>query len=144
MSLVFAFAAAVAVAGGADSGKPLPGLGKLKAFVPTELLSAIEQNPSSSYDVIVQGDKAGNSNGLYKQITGDKGPAGANASQVREQFNSINGLQATLTGRQIAFLANRPYVTSIMANESVKTSGVQLPVTNSQLWPWATGAPVDW
>ena len=31
-----------------------------------------------------------------------------------------------------------------MANESVKTSAVQLPLTNSQLWPWATGAPADW
>jgi serine protease AprX len=144
MSIVFAFAAAVAVAGGAGSATPLPGLAKLKAYVPTELVSAIEQNPSSSYDVIVQGDKAGNSNGLYKQLTGDKGPAGANASQVRQQFNSIDGLQATLTGRQIAFLANRPYVTSIMANETVRSTAVQLPLTNTQLWPWATGAPVDW
>ena len=43
-------------------------------------ISAIQQNPDATYDVIVQGDKKGNANGLYKQITGDKGPAGAAAS----------------------------------------------------------------
>src|SRR5262249_36104230 len=64
-------AAAVAKSG----GSPLPGLANLKAYVPSALTSAIQQNPNATYDVIVQGDKKGNSNGLYKQITGDKGPA---------------------------------------------------------------------
>src|SRR5262249_19197209 len=63
---------------------------------------------------------------------------------IRQQFNSIDGLEANLTGKQIAFLANRPYVTSIMANESVTLTAATLPITNSQLWPYVTGAPVDW
>jgi serine protease AprX len=140
---VFSFAAA-ALAGGGSGSSSLPGLDHLKAYVPSALISAIQQNPSATYDVIVQGDKKGNANGLYKQITGDKGPAGAAAAQIRAQFNSIDGLEANLTGKQIAFLANRSFVTSIMANESVTMTAAQLPITNAQLWPYATGAPVDW
>jgi serine protease AprX len=150
MSAVCVFAA-VAVAGGGSgsSGSPLPKLDKLKAYVPDTLISAIEQNPNTTFDVIVQGEKKGNSNGIYKKLTDDKGPAGATADQVRAQFNSINGLQANLTGRQIAFLADKSFVTSIMPNESVKSQAAilpptALPLSNSQLWPWATGAPVDW
>jgi serine protease AprX len=142
-AVVFSFAAA-AVAGGGSKSTPLPGLDHLKAFVSPSLVSAIEQNPDATYDVIVQGDKKGNSSGLYKQLTGDKGPAGATSAQVGAQFNSIDGLEANLTGRQIAFLGNRPYVTSIVANEGVASTGVTLPMSNTQLWPWATGAPVDW
>ena len=144
-AVMFSFAAAAVAGGGSGgSGSPLPGLDKLKSFVPSALISAIQQNPNATYDVIVQGDKKGNSNGLYKQITGDKGPAGATTAQIRQQFNSIDGLEANLTGRQIAFLANKSYVSSIMANESVTMSGAALPITNSQLWPYAVGAPVDW
>jgi serine protease AprX len=142
-AVVFSFAAA-AVAGGGSKSTPLPGLDHLKAFVSPSLVSAIEQNPDATYDVIVQGDKKGNSSGLYKQLTGDKGPAGATSAQVGAQFNSIDGLEANLTGRQIAFLGNRSYVTSIVANEGVASTGVTLPMSNTQLWPWATGAPVDW
>jgi serine protease AprX len=116
----------------------------LKANVPSDLISAIEQNPNATYDVIVQGDRKSNTVALYKQITGDKGPAGATPAQIRAQFNVIDGMEANLTGKQIAFLANKPYVTSIMANESVTLTGTALPITSTQLWPYATGAPVDW
>src|SRR5439155_12221731 len=107
---------------------------------------AITQTPDQTFDVIVQGDKKGTSNGLYKQILGDSTSAGLS---VRRQFNSIDGLQATITGRLIATLANKSYVTSIMPNESVKAQttvlpAAALPLSNAQLWPWATGAPVDW
>jgi|GEM_PF-623368 len=141
---VFTCAATAAIAGGGSKTTPLPGLGALKAYVSGSLISAIEQNPDATYDVIVQGDKKGNSYGLYKQLTGDKGPAGATSAQVSAQFNSIDGLEAQLTGRQIAFLGNRPYVTSIVPNEGVASTGVALPLYNTQLWAWATGAPVDW
>ncbi len=113
--------------------------GNLKAYVPTELRDAITQNPGQTFDVIVQGDKNGTANGFYKKLVGDN-----YGSQVRQQFTSIAGVEANLTGNQILALGKRPYVTSIMANETVKMAGVQLPYSNSQLWPWATGAPVDW
>jgi serine protease AprX len=141
MSVVAVFAMASVAGAGLNSGPGSSSIsgGSLKAYVPTELLSAITQNPSQTFDVIVQGDKNGTANGFYKKLVGDN-----YGSSVRDQFNSIAGVRATLTGSQILALGKRSYVTSIMANETVKMSSVMLPLSNSQLWPWATGAPVDW
>jgi serine protease AprX len=113
--------------------------GGLKGYVPTELRDAITQNPGQTFDVIVQGNKNGTANGFYKKLAGDN-----YGSQVKQQFTSITGVEANLTGNQIIALAKRPYVTSIMANETVTMAGPPLQNSNSQLWPWATGAPVDW
>jgi serine protease AprX len=136
MVVVFAMAS---VAGATVTSKSDNG-GKSKLTnVSTDLLSAIQQNPSQTFDVIVQGDKKGTSSGFYKQLVGDK--YGPNISQ---QFNSIVGVDASLTGKQILALAKRSYVTWIEANESVTMSGTALPISSSQLWPYATGAPVDW
>src|SRR5690349_19335555 len=63
-AVVFSFAAAAFAGAGGGSGSPLPGMDKLKSYVPSALVSAIEQNPNATYDVIVQGDKKGNANGL--------------------------------------------------------------------------------
>jgi serine protease AprX len=139
-------AAAVADNGGGNSGSS-SSQGKFKAYFEPSLLSAIQQNPSQTFDVIVMGDKQGNSNGLFKKLTSDSGSGSAvsiGAGSLKDQFNSINGLHLTLKGSEILKAANRSFVSAILANESVKTSAVQLPLTNSQLWPWATGAPVDW
>jgi serine protease AprX len=140
MTVVAVFAMA-SVAGAGNSGNDSSGSGPsdLKAFVTTDLRSAIAQNPSQTFDVIVQGDKKGNANGFYKKLAGDH--YGGN---IRQQFNSIVGVQATLTGKDILALAKKSYVTSIVANETAHSSGVMLPLSNTQLWPWATGAPVDW
>src|SRR5207237_1245480 len=100
------------------------------------------QTPDQTFDVIVQADKRGNTNGLYKKLLGD----GVSAAAVKQQFNAIDGIQASLSGQQILSLAKRPYVTSIGPNETVKLTdmGASTGLSNGQLWPWATGAPVDW
>jgi serine protease AprX len=148
LTVLFAMATG-ATAAGFDHGSSGSSGDNLKAFVPISLRDAITQTPDETFDVIVQADKRGNSNGLYKQLLGD----GVSAASVKQQFNAIDGVQASLSGRQILSLANRPYVTSIQSNETVKlqdlgttTSGVGTAtgLSNSQLWPWATGAPVDW
>src|SRR5207249_3711384 len=99
---IFALAAGAAATGSA-TGSSLGG-GALKAFVPISLRDAIAQTPDQTFDVIVQGDKNGTSNGLYKRLAGDSDLTDA-AAQVRQQFDSIAGLQATLNGRQILKLA---------------------------------------
>jgi serine protease AprX len=129
-----------AAASGTDNGSGSGSSGgSLKAYVPTELRDAITQNPGQTFDVIVQGDKKGTSAGFYKKLAGDN-----YSSTVKQQFSSITGVEASLTGSQILALGKRSYVTSIMANETVKMAGVQLQDSNPQLWPWATGAPLDW
>ena len=131
--VLFALAAGATAGNGGVSGN-------LKAYVPASLSDAITQNPSGTYDVIVQGDKKGNANGLYKQLTSN----GTSAASVRQQFNSIDGVRASLTGLQILSLAKKPFVTSVTPNEPVTMSAVQLPYSNPQLWSAATGAIVDY
>src|SRR4051794_27381608 len=96
VAMVVVFAMASVAGAGVSSLKSNTGGNGLKAYVPTELQSVIQQNPSQTFDVIVQGDKKGTSNGFYKQLAGDN-----YGSSVRQQFNSIAGVEANLTGTQI-------------------------------------------
>jgi hypothetical protein len=113
--------------------------GSFKAYVPVSLSDAITQSPDQAFDVIVQGEKKGTPSGLYKQILGDLDTA-STAASVRPQFSSIDGLQANLTGKQIATLANKPFVTSIVPNETVKAQGYTTP----QGWTSAVNVWPNW
>ena len=137
--------------GGGGSGK----YGNLKGYVPTSLLDSIAQDPKQSFDVIVQaGDRAENSHGFIQKILNDKsGSSDENlqSGNVKREFTSISGGQMTLTGKQILRMAKNGLASSIMPNETVTKQGTvlngsatSLNLSNSQLWPWATGAPVDW
>jgi serine protease AprX len=118
--------------------------GGLKAYVEDSLLASVQQNPKQSFDVIVQGDPGGKAVGLLDKLFSDKDGDSVGKADVRQQFTSINGLEATLTGKQILHLAKAGLVRSIMANESAAASGVTLPNYNTQLWSYSTGAVVDW
>src|SRR5881397_3668256 len=137
LTVVFAMAAGATAAGlstqASSSGAAL------KAYVPVSLGDAITQTPDQTFDVIVQGDKKGTSNGLYKQLLGDLDTT-STAASVRQQFNSINGLQANLTGKQIATLANKSFVTSIVPNETVEAQGY----SNNQGWTTAVNVWPNW
>jgi serine protease AprX len=138
--------ASVAVAGGNGGGNS-KGYGELKSYVPDTLLSAIQQNPRQSFDVILQGDRKVKAHGWVTKVLQDKsGSSDENvgAGDVKREFQAISGAQLSLTGRQILRLARRGTVDSIVPNETVKLSSYGLPLYNAQLWPWATGAPVDW
>jgi serine protease AprX len=136
-SFAFAFTGA-AVAGAGSGGNGASGM---KAFVQPSLLSSVQQTPDTSFDVIVEGDKNGNSNGLYKQLLGSG--SGVSTAQIREQFLSLDGVHASLTGTQIAKLARLPFVSAIVANEPTVASG-GVAGMNPQLWPWATKVPSNW
>ena len=144
---VFAVAS-VAVAGSGSGGSGSNSrYDNLKAYVQDTLLSSIAQNPNQSFDVILQGDPKQSSSVFIQKVLSDRsGSADENVSpsDVKNQFDSIDGAQLTLTGKQILRLARSGMATSIMPNETVKVQGVALPVSNPQLWPWSTGAPVDW
>src|SRR2546423_11118477 len=71
MVVVFAMAS-VAGAGLNDNGSGKGKYDNLKSYIPFTLLSAIQQNPAQSFDVILQGDRKGNSHGFIKKILGDK------------------------------------------------------------------------
>jgi len=139
--------AASATAGGVGSNGNGRGFGNLKSFVAPELLSSIQQNPKQSFDVILQGDRQVKSHGFIQKILQDKSGASdenVGAGAVKKEFLSVDGARLTLTGRQILRVAKIGLAQAIVPNETVKMSGFQLPTYNTQLWPWATGVPVDW
>jgi serine protease AprX len=142
--------AASATAAGAGNGNGKGAAAAAPTYVPASLLSAIQQNPKQTFDVILQGDPKGKSRGLLAKILADQtstvaaGSDSVGATDVRAQYNSIDGVHALLTGRKLQRLIKRNLVTSIMPNEPVHMSAVTLPNMNTQKWAWATGAPVDW
>jgi serine protease AprX len=141
-----ASATAAGVGGGGNSfgnGKS----GSLKAYVSSSLLSAVQQNPRQSFDVIVSGDPGQKSHGFIQKILSSKqGSSSENvqSGSVKKEFQSIIGGRMTLTGWQVLFLAKSGLANAILSNDTVKKTAVSLPTYNTQLWPWATGAPVDW
>ena len=63
-------------------------------------------------------------------------------SDVKQQFNAIDGAELTLTGRQILRLAKNGTATSIVPNETVKAQGSAY--SNPQLWTAASSAQANW
>jgi len=125
MVVVFAMAS-VAGAGLRDNGSGGGQYGHLKAYVPDTLLSAIQQNPGQSFDVIVQGDLKQKSHGFIQKILADKsGSSDENvqSGNVKQEFTSIDGAQLTLTGKQILRIAKNGIAQSITSNETVTMAG---------------------
>ena len=147
-AVVCALAASATAAGVGSSGNGGGrGFGNLRSFVAPELLSSIQQNPRQSFDVILQGSPKTRSHGFIQKVVQDKSGASdenVGAGAVKKEFLSLDGARLTLTGRQILRIARVGLAQSIVPNDTVKMSGVQLPTYNTQLWPWATGAAVDW
>jgi serine protease AprX len=117
-----------------------------RAYIPGALLSAVQQSPSQSFDVILQGQKREKAASFLQKAFKDSSAGGyaVDAKRVKRQFTSIDGARASLTGWQILTLGTSKNVTAIVSNDSVKTSSVTLPVANDQKWGWSTGAAVDW
>jgi serine protease AprX len=139
-ALVATFVFALSGAAVAAAGSGGNGVGTT-VFVQPSLLSAIRQGPSASFDVIVEGDKKGNSNGLYSMLLGSG--SGLSAGEIREQFLSLDGVHASLTGTQIQQLMRLPFVSAIVANDATVSSG-GVAGMNPQLWPWSTKVPANW
>jgi serine protease AprX len=143
--------AAVLVTSAAAVGAPAPAPTKvptlkMKAYVPDALLSAVQQNPRASYDVIVQGDPNGRASLFFKKAFQESAARGQSIQprQVKRQFLAINGGRATLTGWQILALGMTGSVKSITANDDVQKASENLQVANSGKQLWAAKVPVNW
>jgi serine protease AprX len=144
VSLATMAAFAVADQGNKGSGGNHSGL---KAVVEDSLLAGVQANPKASFDVILQGDRGGKTGGFLTKVLSDTSGSAdehMSAANVRQQFSAINGIEANLSGKVILHLAKQGLVRSIMANEAVQASAVNLPVYSAQLWPWTINAAVDW
>jgi serine protease AprX len=120
----------------ATAAAAAPSASKAGAFVQSSLASAIQQSPSRKFDVILVGQRRDSTAGFVKKALG--------GYALRRKFRSLNGVQLTLTGKQIQLLAKLSDVAAILPNEPVKSSSVELPRSNAQRWPWITHTPVDW
>ena len=97
--------------------------------------------------MIVTGNPNQKTHGFFQKMIQDKsGNAAQNvaAGSVKREFQSIVGGRMTLTGWQILFLAKTGAASAILSNDTVEKTAFSMPTYNTQLWPWATGAPVDW
>ena len=123
-----ASATAAGVGGGNGNGNG-QGFGNLKSYVAPELLSAIQQNPKQSFDVILQGDpKTSRSHGFLQQVVQDKSGASDEnvaAGAIKREFLSVSGGRLTLTGRQILRIAKIGLADSIVPNDTVQMSSLQ-------------------
>src|SRR4051812_29557051 len=79
-------ASAVAVGAPAPTPAKVPAL-KLKAYLPGALLSAVQQNPRATYDVIVQGDPRGRASTFFKKAFQDSAARGQaiQTKQIKRQ-----------------------------------------------------------
>jgi len=142
MVVVFAMASVAGAAvrdGGSGSGQ----YGNLKAYVPDTLLSAIEQNPTQSFDVILQGDRKQGASGFIQKILADQSGSSDETVQsgnVKKLFTSIDGAQLTLTGKQILRIAKNGIAQSIVPNETVEAQSY----SNPQAWTSAVNVWPNW
>src|SRR6267154_1035930 len=140
--VLFASASVAGAAGLRNSGSGGQS-GNLKAYVPDSLLSAIQQNPAQSFDVILQGDPKQGAHGFIQKILADQsGSADENvqSGNVKQVFTSIDGAQLTLTGKQILRIAKTGIAQSIVSNETVKAQGY----SNPQGWTSAVNVWPNW
>ena len=160
VGVVLATVSCVLVAVSGAAGSPAPPAGAaglqtalvktmsshLRAYIPGALLSAAQQNPKQSFDVIMQGSRKEKAGNFLKKAFQDSQTNGqsVDSKQIRRQFMAIDGARATLSGWQILALGMSRNVTAIMPNDTVKLTSVDLPVSNSEKWGWSTGAAVDW
>jgi serine protease AprX len=136
-----ALATAALVTAGAAS--PSSGAAPLSAFVPAPLLAQAQNDPSATFDVIVQGSGPGNSNGnaaaaaIRAETAGNPG----NAIGLKRQLATIAGASAELTGKQLVKLARMPGISAITPDARVQATGG---LSNTQQWPFASGVVKGW
>jgi len=144
MVVVFAMAS-VAGAGIRDNGGGTGQYDNLKSYVPDALLSAIQQNPEQSFDVIVQGDPKQKAHGFIQKLLADKsGSSDENvqSGNVKQEYTSIDGAQLTLTGKQILRVAKNGIAQSIVPNGAVAAQGTGY--SNPQGWASAIDVWPNW
>jgi hypothetical protein len=133
--VVCALAASATAAGAGGGNGNGGGFGTLKSFVAPELLSAIQQNPKQSFDVILQGDPKAKSHGFIQQVLQDKSGASdenVGAGAVKREFLSVSGGRLTLTGRQILRIARIGLADSSVPNDTVQMSSYSQSKSSNQ------------
>ena len=135
-----AFLLPVFGAGGAAAGTD----GKeIVAYVPSTLLASAQEKPKQSFDVIVQGTSNTRTTDVEAAVAAAVELDG-DAPAWGKRFQSIAGVQLELTGKQITRLATKSRILSITPNGPVRVADATPRPSNSQLWPYVSGAAGLW
>ena len=119
-----------------------------KGHVESALIQAAKAAPDDSFKVIVQGDRSERSDKLVRRVAKELekslGVRGKDRKEffagLRDQFDSINGIAVTLSGRELVKLAKKTGVDAISLDMPVVTSGYG----NKQVWTKNAGARSYW
>ena len=116
--------------------------------VPSALAQAAAAQPDVMFSVIVQGDSSERSDKLVKRVGGrlarTMGLRGSDRKQyfegLRDQFDAINGISLTLSGRDLQKLFKESGITAITVDAPVQLAANG----NSQKWVSTVGAKWYW
>ena len=116
--------------------------------VESALIQAAKAAPGDSFKVIVQGEKSERSDKLVRRLATDLakniGVRGSDGKEVfaglRDQFDSINAVSVTLTGREIVKLARTSGLAAITLDAPIAVQWYG----NWQKWPDAVNARWYW
>ena len=125
ITLALAAMLVVPVAGSASSINSGPG--SAKAVVPDSLLAAAAANPTMAFDVIVQGTKDRTVSDTGQEVTNENG-------KLRRKFLSVNGVQASISGKDLLKLSTNSHVAAITRNVPVRAAEYQ----DSTMWQDST------
>jgi serine protease AprX len=131
-ALMLALALPFAALAGATTPEARPAAAR--AHTPTSLLSTAREHPARAFRVIVQSARA------REDVQAAVAQHPAKVAGVLEQFRSVDGVAAELTGEQIQALAANARVRAITRDGVVRLAGSP----NKQKWPHVAGVHKFW
>jgi serine protease AprX len=114
ITLALAAMLVVPMASSASSGDGKSG----GAIVPNSLLAKAAANPLQMFDVVVQGDKKSSSADVANEVQSEHGTS-------MKRFMSVDGVQASISGKDLLKLARHPHITAITPNIAVHTTSYE-------------------
>lgn len=113
-----------------------------KPIVPKDLVAQAEANPQQLFNVIIQANSGTVTNKLAEQLALVQRANPGVARGVYRRFDSIfSGVAATVSGRQLKWLAMCPFVAVITPD--MKTTPSSAP-SNVQIWPDVSQLSAYW
>jgi serine protease AprX len=132
VSLLAAFVSALLVAAAPPTAAGSPGFA---AEVPAGLLAQAQANPDDTFAVVVQGTGRKNSDAVASDVAAEGAAKG-----LKRRFDSISGVSADLTGRQILKLATKKDVLAITDDAPVALTSYW----NDGTWPYVANVDNFW
>ena len=136
--------ATVVVAAGAALTLLAGGVTPARAADPAVDSALLQAAPADTFKLIIQGEQSERSDKLVRRLAKDLaknlGVGGSDRKEIfdglRDQFDSINAVSVTLTGREIVKLAKTSGLAAITLDAPIEVQGY----SNGQKWPDATRA----